>query len=57
MNLVNFGKVSRSLKISTLLSLGLILLSPVAPSRAVDHNNLDEGFPLSFDDAESLAYG
>ena len=57
MNLVSFGKVLRSLKISTFLSVGLMLLSPVAPSRAVDHNNLDEGFPLSFDDAESLAYG
>jgi len=27
------------------------------PCRAVDHNNIDEGHPLSFDDAESLAFG
>jgi hypothetical protein len=27
-----------------------------APARAVDHNNLDAGRPLLFDDAEALAY-
>lgn len=28
-----------------------------APARAVDHNNLDAGRPLGFDDADSLAFG
>ncbi|GFE69116.1 hypothetical protein [Chroococcus sp. FPU101] len=28
----------------------------VNPAMAVDHNNLDSGRPLSFDDAESIAY-
>ena len=27
-----------------------------APARAVDHNNLDAGRPLRFDDAEPLAF-
>jgi len=27
------------------------------PARAVDHNNLDAGRPLGFDDADSLAFG
>lgn len=31
-------------------------ITAVNPALAVDHNNLDAGRPLSFDDAESLAY-
>jgi hypothetical protein len=38
-----------------------ITLSAIAlvahPSRAVDHNNIEAGHPLSFDDAESIALG
>jgi len=36
--------------------LALLLLAVAAPAYAVDHNNVDAGRPLSFDDAESLAY-
>src|SRR4028119_1490214 len=34
------------------------LLSAAAPAaRAADHNNIDAGRPLSFEDASSIAYG
>lgn len=34
----------------------VFLLSAYTPVRAVDHNNLDAGRPLSFDDAEAVAF-
>ncbi len=34
----------------------LALLFLAVPARAVDHNNIDAGRPLSFDDAEAVAY-
>lgn len=37
-----------------LASLAVLCLS--APAHAVDHNNVDEGRPLSFDDADSIAF-
>jgi hypothetical protein len=38
--------------------MGLAVLALAAtPARAVDHNNIDAGRPLSFDDANSLAFG
>ena len=37
------------------LLIGLLTLSVAGPAFAVDHNNLDAGRPLSFDDAEPLA--
>jgi hypothetical protein len=39
-----------------LLLIGLCLGALASPAWAVDHNNIDAGRPLSFDDAESLAY-
>lgn len=39
---------------TTLAALGLLLAA--APAWAVDHNNIDSGRPLRFDDAEALAY-
>jgi hypothetical protein len=38
-----------------LLLAPLAALIVAAPARAVDHNNIDENHPLSFDDAESMA--
>ena len=45
-------KSNRTLLFSTFASTVLA----VNPAMAVDHNNLDAGRPLSFDDAESIAY-
>jgi hypothetical protein len=39
-----------------LLLAGMAVLFLSAPAHAVDHNNVDEGRPLSFDDAESIAF-
>jgi hypothetical protein len=36
---------------------GFLLIAIALPAVAVDHNNLDAGRPLSFDDAESIAEG
>ncbi len=38
------------------LPLGLLMIFST-PATAVDHNNVDAGRPLSFDDAEAIAYG
>lgn len=40
----------------TLLLTVLAALCLAAPAQAVDHNNIDAGRPLSFDDAESIAF-
>lgn len=34
----------------------LFTVGIASPTLAVDHNNIDEGHPLSFDDAESIAF-
>lgn len=47
--------MKRTLWANRLLPLWL-LLTPFIPARAVDHNNVDAGRPLSFDDAEAVAY-
>lgn len=39
-----------------LLLASLAALLAAAPAHAVDHNNIDENRPLSFDDAESIAW-
>ncbi|PSF39567.1 hypothetical protein C7H19_01900 [Aphanothece hegewaldii CCALA 016] len=46
------------MKLNRILFWGALALTVLAvnPSLAVDHNNLDAGRPLSFDDAESIAY-
>ncbi|MGL5083310.1 MAG: transporter [Microcoleaceae cyanobacterium] len=36
---------------------GIASVVLILPAKAVDHNNLDAGRPLSFDDAESIAEG
>jgi hypothetical protein len=33
-----------------------LILAPLSPARAIDHNNVDGGRPLSFEDAEAVAY-
>jgi hypothetical protein len=39
-------------------SASTLLLAAAAPAaRATDHNNIDAGRPLSFEDASSIAYG
>ncbi len=40
----------------TLAVLGLLLAGTASPALAVDHNNIDANRPLSFDDAEAIAF-
>ena len=40
-----------TIALSTMFALGATL-----PGFAVDHNNIDAGRPLDFDDAEAIAY-
>lgn len=40
----------------SILLLSLAVLCLAGPAAAVDHNNIDAGRPLSFDDAEAIAY-
>lgn len=42
--------------LSSLLVAGGVLMGAVWPARAVDHDNVDAGRPLDFDDAETIAY-
>ncbi len=37
-------------------SIAAALLLPVSSARAIDHDNIDAGRPLSFDDAEAIAF-
>ena len=39
------------------LAAALLVAMPAAGARASDHNNVDAGRPLSFDDAETVAFG
>ena len=41
----------------TKILLSLCCLWFISPAFAVDHNNIDAGRPLDFDDAEAIAYG
>lgn len=43
-------------EILTALFSAILWASLSTPAKAVDHNNLDDGRPLDFDDAESIAY-